>query len=400
MGAGRAVRTGMLRTALLCVVISPLVGCAADGVTDELAGESEADGEIGKGDGEEAFTYFQVSPDPRAEGGFLVSRPNRAATRCGGTGAASLPTCYAGSLDWSRSQLADTSSFETRLREGEPILVRGQLEESSAESRGARAESTLEGDAQPAIQAAQPMINKGAENGPDCLYAQLHVTSLKAATATITITEASAGQFAFQGRLERVTMASTSQYAVACVGGSNPIAARIATVDISGAFEVVDGAPRLVGTPVTTLAGVEVDDAGLPDTARQLLDLRGAGATSIIVKTAALVLGPIVARPPGLGLAVSEVWVPGFIAGDDEDVENVFVLAKTAPDGIRERRLNSNRSARIETIDFTVSNAAEASIEAARTALGSTGVIFAGSRFLDGEGNLGRTAERFWTRAQ
>jgi hypothetical protein len=395
---GRARSSGMLRTALLCVVASPLLGCTTtDGVIDELAGESDADGEIGKGDGEDAFTYFQLSPDPRSANGFLASRPNRATTPCGDDGQA-LQSCYASSIDWSSSRLAEdmTRSFETRLRQGEPILVRGRLVGGSP---AAAAKSSFESEVTAAIQPAQPMIDVGAPSGPDCLYAQLAVSSVKATTATITVTPAAPGQFAFEGRLDGVSIASSASYAVACVGGTNAIAARMASIDITGTLAVEAGVAHLVGEPVVTVTGLEVDDAGVPDTVVQMLDLRGGGAANIVVKTSELVLGQVVSQPV-VSLAATEVWVPGHVTGSDDDVENVFVLAKNRGDGIREQRLNSNRSASIDTIDFTVSNATEASITLAREALAGDGVIFAGSRFLDGDGNLGRTAERFWTRVE
>ncbi|MEO8702767.1 MAG: hypothetical protein ABI867_22170 [Kofleriaceae bacterium] len=369
--------------------------CATDGVLDELAGESDADGEAGKGDGEDAFTYFQVAPDPQGAG-FLVSRPNRATTRCGDQ---TLASCAA-SIDWSAAQLADDAArtFETRLAQGEPILLRGQLARESAAARNARAKATLEGDLSAAIQPAQPMIDVGA--GPDCLYAQLDVANVSATTATVTITAKSGGGFTVTGHYVDVAITSTAAFAVACVNGNQALAARAASVDLSGVLVIEAGVARFSTPPTVTVTGVTVDAAGVPDVVVQMLDLGGAGIAHIVEGTTALALGPIVARSP-LHLAATEVWIPGNTVGADDDVENVFVFAKDRGDGLlREQRLNSNRAASIDVIDFTASNASEASIAAARAALAGPGVIYAGSRFIDGDGNVGRTAERFWTRAE
>src|SRR5436190_11385210 len=114
-----------MKPILLCAFAasSLLSACAEEGgPPDELAGESDSDGDVGKGDTADAFTYFEVTPDLRACslnadcGGFFVSRAGRAKTTCiDGT---SSSRCYVSSLDFSRTLLPETAPFDTKIREG------------------------------------------------------------------------------------------------------------------------------------------------------------------------------------------------------------------------------------------------------------------------------------------
>ena len=381
----------------LCAFTCSLMSCTASGPADDLSGEAGDGDEKGDSTG---VAYFQITPDPQQAdlGGFLVSRPNKASTRCEAD-RAPAPSCFVRSIDASETGLAE------RIRGGEQIILRGRLALESAEHRSARVLSTtntqLQGPSLAAVIApAQPMINIGAEAGPDCLFAQLDITAMTVTTASLSTTGSSTDAVAFQGRLDGVSITGTSNFAVSCVSGTSPIAIHIDRVDISGHLstaadgtlgEVVDSA---------TLSGVTVQET-VPGTVSQMLDLRDTGSTSIMAKTATLVLASVTSASPRaeLELAATEVWTPGTLASDeDDDVENVFVLAKNAGDHIREERLNSIRSASIDVIDFDVANATDESRATARAALSDSGVIVAGTRFHDGD-QTGRTAQRFWTRA-
>ncbi len=124
----------MLRAFLsTAVVVCLLPACAEREVPDELGDESSTDGEVGKGDTADAFTYFAVNPDLRACsfdarcGGFFVSRPNRASTICGRGSTASR--CYVDSLDFSGTALPKSiaADYEERIRSGETILLKGDI---------------------------------------------------------------------------------------------------------------------------------------------------------------------------------------------------------------------------------------------------------------------------------
>lgn len=110
-----------------------LPACAADAPIDELAGESEVDGEAGKGDTVDAFTYFQITPDARACslgarcGGFFVERPNRTSTTC--KPGESSQRCYVDALDLSGTAMPRSVQewHTSEIRNGQPILLRGEI---------------------------------------------------------------------------------------------------------------------------------------------------------------------------------------------------------------------------------------------------------------------------------
>ncbi len=124
------------------LAISLIPACAADGPVDELANESSEDGEAGKGDSADAFTFFTASPDARASsfdarcGGFFVARPNRSSTICGR--GVSGERCYVDSIDWSGTAMPASvaKSYEDRLRAGETIILKGNIAPDPAD-RGA-----------------------------------------------------------------------------------------------------------------------------------------------------------------------------------------------------------------------------------------------------------------------
>lgn len=98
---------------------------------DELAGESDADGEAGKADGSDNWTYYTVRPDMRRCvfplcGGNIFQRVNRAYTYCRGTW--TLDGCYTAETDWTRTGLAE-DQIQGALGSGYPVLVRGYTDD-------------------------------------------------------------------------------------------------------------------------------------------------------------------------------------------------------------------------------------------------------------------------------
>ena len=132
-------RTNMRSALFLGLVTSILVpACTETTATDELAGESAADGEVGKGDSGEAgsFGFLNVAADTRACSfdagpdcgtGFFVSTPNRATMRCGFT--VPMSQCKIHEIDWSGTAMPASvaDGYEKDLRAGKPLLVRGEL---------------------------------------------------------------------------------------------------------------------------------------------------------------------------------------------------------------------------------------------------------------------------------
>ena len=130
----------MLRPTLLCTLLAAtfIPACADEAQpSDELADETAQDGDAGKGDTVQAFTYFSVSPDIRACsfnsrcGGFFVARPNRASTICGRGSTASR--CYVDSLDLTHTGMPASvqKSYQDRIRAGETFLLRGDIAPSA-----------------------------------------------------------------------------------------------------------------------------------------------------------------------------------------------------------------------------------------------------------------------------
>lgn len=127
----------MLRATLLsAVAVSSLVpACTTSQPDDEFAAETAADGEGGKADASDTFTYYNVQPDSRqclrADGvcgvGYFVSRANRSTTQCSRGPAQSQ--CKVFSIDWTGTAMPESvaKSYEDGLREGRPLIVKGEL---------------------------------------------------------------------------------------------------------------------------------------------------------------------------------------------------------------------------------------------------------------------------------
>jgi hypothetical protein len=379
------------------LLATSLLGTACgteDAADDELAGESGEDGEAGKGDTADAFTYFNVSPDLRACslnadcGGFFVSRVNRAKTACL-EGDASR--CYVSALDWSRAALPDATALEAKLFEGAGFLLRGDI----VLDTGMRANDKLASDAATLLAPAQPMLNVGAENGPDCLYANLHVTNVTTTGSSITVTPTSAVTARFDG----VTITATSQFALACVSGTSQVEIKIAHVDVTGTI-----ANGVLTPAMSNATGITVKAPGMPGATYDMLDLDGKAAT-LVAQTTALAVGSVANIPARAALSITEAWIPG---SDTGVADGVFVMAKdngirciTSPcPSIGEMRLNANRSAAIDAVDLAASGADAATVEAAEQDMfGGPGVLIAGDRYYT-NGGKGRRANQFWTKAR
>ncbi|MFN0247407.1 MAG: DUF6748 domain-containing protein [Kofleriaceae bacterium] len=140
-------RSNMLRLSLMTLLATTtlsVTACTDVPVDDELADETAADGEEGKGDAAAAFTYYNVLPDNRACSfnspgdcgrGFFVSRANRSTTQCGRGPAQSH--CKVFEIDWSGTAMPDSvaARYEQGLHDGEPLLIRGDLV-PAADDRG------------------------------------------------------------------------------------------------------------------------------------------------------------------------------------------------------------------------------------------------------------------------
>jgi hypothetical protein len=136
------VRITMRTTSYLAVALTSLLASACtDEQTDELAGDSSAEGDVGKGDAAEVFNFFNLIGDTRACSlnspsdcgvGFFVSQANRATLRCGRGPAKSQ--CKTLQIEWRTGMPASVSkAYEDGLREGQPLLVRGEIQPDPAD---------------------------------------------------------------------------------------------------------------------------------------------------------------------------------------------------------------------------------------------------------------------------
>ena len=123
----------MFRSIALTLLSLPLVASctATEIVEDDLAGELPTEGEAGKADGADTFTYYTITRDFRRCvspmcGGFWVTRSNRAETVC--ANGAKADTCYVAELDDANLGLAekDLTALRDAIEHGGAI-VRGDL---------------------------------------------------------------------------------------------------------------------------------------------------------------------------------------------------------------------------------------------------------------------------------
>jgi hypothetical protein len=121
-----------MKKILIVALLGFVPACAAeDGAPndgeDELAGELEGDGEAGKADGTDNWTYYSIRADIRRCvfpicGGTWVKRVNRDYTYCRGTW--TTDECYVSAMDWSRTGLGE-DQIQGALGSGYPVLLRG-----------------------------------------------------------------------------------------------------------------------------------------------------------------------------------------------------------------------------------------------------------------------------------
>jgi hypothetical protein len=132
----------MRTTYLLFAVTSILVpACTTDEPVDELAGDSAGEAQEGKGDAASVFSFYNLIADTRACSlnspadcgtGFFVSQANRSTTRCG----RGIPQsqCKTMQIEWRTGMPASVSQgYEDGLREGQPLLVRGEIQPDPAD---------------------------------------------------------------------------------------------------------------------------------------------------------------------------------------------------------------------------------------------------------------------------
>jgi Glucodextranase, domain B len=120
-----------------------------------------------------------------------------------------------------------------------------------------------------------PVISKGAPDGPDCLYGTVAVGALEVASAAIELVP-TVGGLALSADLDGVTVPMHLNYAAFCANGSRNVAMTASRVHIAGRFTlgIKDGRfdVKLV-QPQVRFDGFALDLGGLPGEVVKLLDL-------------------------------------------------------------------------------------------------------------------------------
>ncbi len=120
-----------------------------------------------------------------------------------------------------------------------------------------------------------PVLSKGAADGPDCLYGQVSVGALDIAGATIELLP-TLGGLELSAELTGVRVPMRLRYAALCVAGASDALMTATKVSVSGRFRfgIKDGAfdVRLV-SPVVRFEGFALELGGLPGDVVRLLDL-------------------------------------------------------------------------------------------------------------------------------
>jgi len=176
----------MKRTKTLFAALSivAMVGACTDQppqpTEDDLAGETAADGELGKADFDvNTFTYYTVEPDTRrcvypVCGGVWVSRVNRYYTKC--ADGSWQQSCYVADFDIDGLGLDDKQVGE--LRSSTQVLYRGTIEENVVGTHGNMGKFVAS-EAWQGLPDANPegLFVKAGDNGIRCITTPCPSTS-------------------------------------------------------------------------------------------------------------------------------------------------------------------------------------------------------------------------------
>ncbi|HUS32207.1 MAG TPA: Ig-like domain-containing protein [Kofleriaceae bacterium] len=140
------------------------------------------------------------------------------------------------------------------------------------------------GDLMTTMQGMNPVVNSGAPDGPDCLYAQAFITSMSVQDADILMSPQNGGVF-LSGELTNVRVGMHLQWAVACADGSRDVVISASKVSISGMLNIGLAGRNFdikLVTPNVTITGFNLNLGGVPQTIIDMLNLNS-------------VLGPVLA---------------------------------------------------------------------------------------------------------
>jgi hypothetical protein len=134
------------------------------------------------------------------------------------------------------------------------------------------------------MQGMNPVVNSGAPDGPDCLYAQAFITSMTVQDADVLMAPQVGGIF-MSAELTNVRVGLHLQWAVACADGSRDVVISASKVSMSGMMTVgllANNFDIHLDTPNVTIQGFNLNLGGVPQTIIDMLDLNS-------------ILGPVLA---------------------------------------------------------------------------------------------------------
>ncbi len=187
------------------------------------------------------------------------------------------------------------------------------------------------------IAPANPVVNVGAPDGPDCLYAQAHVTSFQLGnTSKITLTPRPGGLY-LDAELDAVHVGTHLQWAVACVSGSRDATIAATHVKVAGMLTVGVAAGAFdvhFDHPEVVITGFDVELGGVPGSVINMLSLDTA-------------IGPV------LGWAIGKFATPivnNSLAGLNQ-TKTVDVLGTMVDIKVTPERINFDSSGAIVDLD-------------------------------------------------
>jgi hypothetical protein len=124
-------------------------------------------------------------------------------------------------------------------------------------------------------QPMNPVLNLNAPEGPDCLYAQAHITSVEVGGADFDLVPTSGGM-QFAADLTNIKFGLHLQYAAACLDGSKDVMVSADRVRIAGLLGFVadgTGFDFKLQNPDVQLTNFNVDMSGVPGKVIDLLSL-------------------------------------------------------------------------------------------------------------------------------
>lgn len=210
----------------------------------------------------------------------------------------------------------------------------------AAIGRGA-ANYITSGDLATTLEAGNPVINDGAPNGPDCLYAQGSITSFTVGGATIGMVPQTGG-LALDGELDNVFIGMHLNYAAACINGSRDITISASHVSVTGNLAIgIDnsngGFAIALNNSNVNFTGLDIELGGLLGEIADMLDLN----TS---------LGPIIAW------AAEKFVVPSLntaFAGLNK-TDSVTVLGRTIDITVKPATIDFSSAGAIVGLDTTL----------------------------------------------